>query len=148
MFISNWKKHKCHGMSEHLKDPKNTLDPRGLTLPTAVPHCLVLCFPSKNTNLTSYLHDTYLSSVIFLHPSSVICLNLHFKTITHPDIHPEHYIHQYLTCFHNHPEHYIHQYLTCFHNFDLILLQITLLITLPVWNLLFHGSILIYFGWL
>ena len=30
MFISNWKKHKCQGMSKHLKDHKNTLDPRGL----------------------------------------------------------------------------------------------------------------------
>ncbi|XDV13827.1 hypothetical protein PO909_002153 [Leuciscus waleckii] len=43
-----------------------------------------LVVPSKNTYLTPYLHDTYqndLSSVIcFLHPSSVICLDLHFRT--------------------------------------------------------------------
>jgi len=31
MFISNGKKHKCQGMSKHLKDPKNTLDPRRLS---------------------------------------------------------------------------------------------------------------------
>jgi len=30
MFISNWKKYKCQGMSEHLKDPKYTLVPMGL----------------------------------------------------------------------------------------------------------------------
>jgi len=30
MFISNRKKHKYQGMSKHLKDPKNTTDPRGL----------------------------------------------------------------------------------------------------------------------
>jgi len=30
MFISNWKKYKCQCISEHLKDPKYTLVPRGL----------------------------------------------------------------------------------------------------------------------
>jgi len=28
-FISNWKKHKCHRMSKHLKDRKYTSVPRG-----------------------------------------------------------------------------------------------------------------------
>jgi len=32
MFTRNWKEHKCQAMSEHLKDHKYTLDPRGLNL--------------------------------------------------------------------------------------------------------------------
>jgi len=32
MFISNLKKLKCQVMSKHLKDPKNTLDLRGLSI--------------------------------------------------------------------------------------------------------------------
>jgi len=35
LFISNWKKHKCRGISEHLKDPKNILDLTGLREPFA-----------------------------------------------------------------------------------------------------------------
>jgi len=52
-FISNWKKYKCQGMPEHLKDPKYTMVPWGLKSHTVVAKSDVR--PRKNVIFT-YSH--------------------------------------------------------------------------------------------
>jgi len=51
IIVNNWKKHKWQGMSEHLKDPQNTSDARGLTWTILLQHLKKIV----NVNFNIYL---------------------------------------------------------------------------------------------